>query len=164
MASFDFGMGGGGGFGSSIKQVAQMMGQTPAQQAAPNVLTPPKPGGGMETRYTPDGMPYDVPAVQNFGANPWGTMMGADAGRVNQGTSQGNKNIDSLGQQYNNVNQGYPAMQNSYGIGAPVGGSIPGNASAQGFGAKPITNNATDSASRGFNPWSLSGESNARGG
>lgn len=66
---------------------------------------------------------------------------------------------------------GYPAMQNPYGLGSVVGGGTsgggtptPGSASAPSFNTTPVTSNqaATDSSSRGFNPWSMQGEANAR--
>lgn len=55
----------------------------------------------------------------------------------------------------------YPAMANAYGLGQSQ--PIPGAASNPGYLSQPITVTVPDTASRGFNPWSLTGEANARG-
>lgn len=52
----------------------------------------------------------------------------------------------------------YPAMANDYGLGA-----IQGSAANPNYQNQPLTVTVPDTASRGFNPWSLTGESNARG-
>ncbi len=78
----------------------------------------------------------------------------------------------------NQNNTGYPAMANSMGLGTtpspaagsmgggtPTGPSIgatPGNLSDPSFATKALSQAVSDSGSRGFNPWSMQGESNAR--
>lgn len=62
----------------------------------------------------------------------------------------------------------YPAYPNAYGLGGPIDDvpqsqPIPGSPSNPDYMEKPGNVTATDSSSRGFNPWSLMGESNARG-
>ena len=76
---------------------------------------------------------------------------------------------------------GYPTMPNQYGIGTQSmdssgqgsfgasavsggpAGPTAGAASNPAYGAQPLTSSAPDTSSRGFNPWSLTGEANARG-
>lgn len=60
----------------------------------------------------------------------------------------------------------YPAFSNDFGLGAPitpVAQPTPGAQSNPGYLDQPINVNVPDSSGRGFNPWSLQGESNARG-
>jgi hypothetical protein len=65
---------------------------------------------------------------------------------------------------------GYPAYPNAYGLGntssftqAPNYQANPAAQSAPAsYQAQPVDISATDASSRGFNPWSLSGEANAR--
>lgn len=54
----------------------------------------------------------------------------------------------------------YPAMANDYGLGSQ---SAPGNASAANYATQPVTLNLPDTNSKGLNPFSIQGESNARG-
>lgn len=56
----------------------------------------------------------------------------------------------------------YPAMPNDYGLGDQTG-AIQGSAANPNYQNQPLTVTVPDTASRGFNPWSLTGESNARG-
>lgn len=62
----------------------------------------------------------------------------------------------------------YPSYPNQYGLGSQNPASGQGQAApGTSYGAPPqpqLTQNAQDNTSRGFNPWSLIGESNARGG
>lgn len=122
----------------------------------------------METMRTPDGQKYQIPAFVDYGANPWGNMVSADTAAVGQNTQQANQNIGALTEQMGNYGgdgSSYPAMQNSYGLGnygqQPT--AIPGSASNPSYQTQPMNVVMPDSASRGFNPWSLQGESNARG-
>lgn len=124
--------------------------------------------GGMDTMYTPDGQAYGVPSIPNYGPNPWGQMLGGDTQAQMQGTQQANQNIGALQGQMGNYGgdaSAYPAMQNSYGLGnmGQQPSAIPGSASNPSYQTQPINITMPDSGSRGFNPWSLQGESNARG-
>lgn len=56
----------------------------------------------------------------------------------------------------------YPTMANDYGLGQGAESLDP--ASSEGGMQKPITVNMNDTSSKGFNPWSMMGESNARDG
>jgi hypothetical protein len=56
----------------------------------------------------------------------------------------------------------YPTMANDYNLGQQTA-PVPGAASNPDYSTKPITVTMNDSSSRGFNPWSLSGEATARG-
>lgn len=100
-----------------------------------------------------------APVNPNQMINPWAVQAGQDtatAQGLQMGGQQGAQNaIDMMGQ--------YPAMTNSYGLGGQQSPAVPGSASNPAFGAQPITVTVPDTASRGFNPWSLTGEANARG-
>lgn len=58
----------------------------------------------------------------------------------------------------------YPAMENSYGLGAmnTSAGAIPGSSSNPDYAANPWGDSPADAGSRGFNPYSLKGEANYR--
>lgn len=61
---------------------------------------------------------------------------------------------------------GYPAMANDYGLGQGTPQqpqAFAGSAAGPDYLQKPLTLNIDNSSSRGFNPWSTVGESNARG-
>ena len=90
--------------------------------------------------------PWDMQQV-----NPYASQMGADTGSIgaatqgihNQQAQAPNKPAPST----------YPAYPNSYGLGAPINPDKPATNQAQ----------ANPNALQGANPWSLIGESNARG-
>ncbi len=105
------------------------------------------------TQYGQDGM-AQVPTLNPWnGPNPFADGSGAQAQGATQGVQQNLQNT---------LNQ-YPAMPNSYGLGSQPSDPIAGAASNPDFNAQPITVAVPDTASRGFNPWSLSGEANSRG-
>lgn len=64
----------------------------------------------------------------------------------------------------------YPAMQNSFGLGSPpTPAAAPTPAPTNGasdpnFAVKSLSTAVSDSGSKGFNPWSMQGEANARTG
>lgn len=55
---------------------------------------------------------------------------------------------------------GYPAMPNAFGLGQTF--QVAGSQSNPEYLNQPINKVMPESSSRGFNPWSLQGESNAR--
>lgn len=100
------------------------------------------------------------------------------AGNQGQGSAPGLGVPGGLNNQDTNAST-YPTMQNSYGLGtngatSPVGGTpanaiqpqaqspIPGNASDPNYAVNSLSAAVSDSGSRGFNPWSMQGEANAR--
>ncbi len=118
---------------------------------------------GMDLQFGPNGG-YYVPKM-NTQTNPWSATMGQDQMSQMQGTNQANQNINNLKGQMGNYAgdaNAYPTMSNAYGIGQQPS-AVPGQAAAPSFQAQPLTTTMPDSGSRGFNPWSLAGESNARG-
>lgn len=80
--------------------------------------------------------------------NPWGNAAGGGGatpqGPAAPGGDQG----------------GYPTMANDYGLGQTS--PTPGSSSNPGFAQQDISVTVPDSGSRGFNPWSLSGEALSR--
>ncbi len=118
---------------------------------------------GYDLQFGPNGG-YYVPKM-NTSSNPWSSMGAQDQMAQTQGTQQANQNVNNLqGQMANyagNANA-YPTMSNSYGIGEQPS-AVPGQAAGPSFQTQPLNVTMPDSGSRGFNPWSLSGESNARG-
>lgn len=122
----------------------------------------------METVRAPDGVKYQIPKMPQYGSNPWEFMLNQDSQAATQNTAQANQNIGALTEQMGNYGgngSAYPAMQNSYGLGntGQQPQAIPGTASNPSYQTQPMNVTMPDSASRGFNPWSLQGESNARG-
>lgn len=102
--------------------------------------------------------------------NPYSQMLNTDgpAGQaIQNANAQSTSAIDSQINAYGGTpadgggNPAYPTMANSYGLGTSA--PIPGSASNPAFGSQPITVSVPDTSSRGFNPWSLTGEANARG-
>ncbi len=101
--------------------------------------------------------------------NPWDLkpqinqmygQMNQDSNTAYTGIQQGQQNIQNLqGQQQSmqNMDGGYPAMANSYGL-----GSQPALQSAMTTSTNAPKTNDISTASQGFNPWSMIGESNAR--
>lgn len=140
--------------------IAGLMGATD-QAAAPATTVQQKATPDPVSGYEP------LPQQSQFGSNPWAGQYGQDS--VTSMNAQGTaaKNVSTLQNQmsaFSGDGSSYPAMQNSFGLGASnTPGAIPGSASSPGFGATPINITMPDSGSRGFNPWSLQGESNARG-
>lgn len=141
-------------------------GYGPGKTKAPTApaMTPAGPVGSSPAGYTDPS--YQVPLLDtpNYGDNPWagGYQNATEAGYTN--TEQANQNIGALQGQmgvYGGDGSKYPAMQNSYGLGDT--GPTPGTASNPNYLTQPMSVTMPDSSSRGFNPWSLQGESNARG-
>lgn len=149
--------------GYTPAQVAKNL-ATPASQVekSPYYMDQKK---GMDLQFGPNGG-YYVPSLPGNQTNPWSAMGGQDQMAQATGTAQANQNISTLkGQQgqYAGDANAYPAMANSYGIGNTTG-AVPGQAAGPGYAQQPLNITMPDSGSRGFNPWSLQGESNARGG
>lgn len=113
------------------------------------------------------------------GKNPYAGALGqANSSYLSQAPGI-QQNMSQLQGQINKGQQGqsgsgYPAYTNSYGLGStpqpPAGaGGQDQSAVSQGMASNPdylkdaLTASAQSVASRGFNPWSLTGESNARG-
>lgn len=93
--------------------------------------------------------------------NPWTQISQQDSAAQVSGTQAATQMQSQISDQMSSMqNDGsqYPALQNQWGL-----GSTPGSASAPSYGAAPVTINMPDSGSRGFNPWSMQGEANARG-
>lgn len=101
---------------------------------------------------------------------------------LQQNMSQLQNKISSLGGQDSGngmaTNNSYPAYANSYGLGTQVNQTsqaapqnaapaptqaTPGAASSPDYLMQALNATAQNVASRGFNPWSLTGEANARG-
>lgn len=102
------------------------------------------------------------------------------AGSQGQGTGKGLGVPGGLNNQDTNAST-YPTMQNAFGLGtngapSPAGGTpvdsiqpsmqapIPGNNSDPNYAVNALSKAVGDSGSRGFNPWSMQGEANARSG
>lgn len=106
-----------------------------------------------------------MPTPVNPAANPWNQTLAQDNAAGQQALANSAQTTNIANQQMGAMGDGssYPAMTNAYGLGSQESSAIPGSASNPGFGAQPISLTVPDTASRGFNPWSLTGESNARG-
>lgn len=98
--------------------------------------------------------------------NPYAAQASQD---MAQGLSLNNSGNMVMQQQqqmldnYSGNGSAYPAMSNAFGLGSSQSTPIPGSASNPGYGSQPISITVPDSSSRGFNPWSLTGEANSRG-
>lgn len=105
-------------------------------------------------------------AVTNPGTNPYTVQNPylqsySDAVSMNAaGQQAGQQQISSM---QNQMSQ-YPALPNEYGLGdtSQFQGAVPGSQSNPSYMTSPLSTTVPDSGSRGFNPWSLLGESNAR--
>lgn len=99
-------------------------------------------------------------------ANPYVQMTNADSAAGNALNNSGNmvmQQEQSLLSGYAGNGSSYPATTNDYGLGSTQSQPVAGSASNPTYGGQPITLTVPDTSSRGFNPWSLSGEANARG-
>ncbi len=103
-------------------------------------------------------------AVTSDTKNPYLAGFDSATDSALSGIPQVQKNIEGMQGQ---MNSQYPTYPNPYGIGSGSSqgdtGAVPGTASNPNYLTKPVSVTVPDSASRGFNPWSLTGESNARG-
>lgn len=148
------------------QQMGSMFGQTNATPQANSMAQQVGNAFGPTQGQTPDGQTYELKQQTNWGDNPWGSQLGADTNRGMGIAQNANQNIGTLQgqlQQLQGNPSNYPAMPNGFGLGLQQP-SIPQNyASSPGFMSQPLNTTMPDSGSRGFNPWSLQGESNARG-
>lgn len=105
-----------------------------------------------------------------YASNPYDTQFAGDPAATLSATQGAQSMTNQLNSQLSQTSgQSYPTMTNSYGLGQmasaaanPVG-AVTGSASAPSFAANPVTSVVPDASSRGFNPWSLTGEALARG-
>ena len=112
-----------------------------------------------QVTYDSNGYATAVNPISNT-PNPWNTdKVYTQAQQAGQSINQ---SMGNLYDQMNTLNGGYPAMQNSFGLGAQVG-PVAGAQSGQDYMTTPISQGTPDSSSRGFNPWSLTGEALSRG-
>ena len=99
-----------------------------------------------------------VPAISGWGTDPYNYDQAFTQSQ--QATAQTNQSIANQTQQMNAYGQasggGYPAMSNSYGLGATPQTAVPGTQSNPNYMANPNQTAVPDASSRGFNPWSLS--------
>lgn len=108
--------------------------------------------------------------IPKMGTNPWAINAQADQSAATEGIQGGLQNISDLQSQAAPLMGAYPTFPNTYGIGSQsaFGGAQPPAQSPQqslqiNTGAQPPQSpTPPDTGSRGFNPWSLQGESNAR--
>lgn len=141
------------------------------------------PGATGANPYTPpagtknDANGYAIADQTNFGSNPWDTQLSGDMNAqaslnqnaqmnatnlTNQATAMGASTAPGM---TTSNGSNYPAMSNSYGLGSSINSpTMPVGNSGNNYAQNPINISMPDSSSRGFNPWSLTGESNARGG
>lgn len=114
------------------------------------------------TQYDAEGYAI-IPEVNTWGENPY--LQGAQEtiGNAVQGLQTSQGRMGSLQGQMASMSQGggYPAMANDYGLG-DTSSAFPGAASNPSYAQSPITTGGTDNSSRGFNPWSLTGEALSR--
>ena len=97
--------------------------------------------------------------------DPYAQAISQATGNINNayaGMDQSQMALQGLQNQQSQMTEGYPAMSNAYGLGQQVD-PMAGAASNPDYATNPITVPVPDTASRGFNPWSLTGEANARG-
>lgn len=89
------------------------------------------------------------------------TSMNQDTNQAFTNSQAASQNIWGLQQKQQglqNMDQGgYPAMDNSYGLGAQ-----PALNQALSTANKPAQNAGISNTSQGFNPWSMTGEANSR--
>lgn len=111
-----------------------------------------------------------------YGSNPYTAQATSDGNAANAQMQQVSSQMGGLQSQYSGMGGtsapgAYPTYQNSFGLGsgapmgqaAPPAAATPGAASNPSYMAEPLTTAQPDASSRGFNPWSLAGESNSRG-
>ncbi len=135
------------------------------QPVEPISKPPPTWGGGGSSKAPTQSTAPSSGFTPGPSTNPWSVRLGQDQQAQMQGTQAANQNISQMQGQmasYAGDANAYPAMANSYGIGQQPQ-AVPGQASNPSFQAQPLTQTMPDSGSRGFNPWSLAGESNSRG-
>lgn len=89
-----------------------------------------------------------------------GSALGSDASQIAAQTQNAQSNLNA-------AQSGYPAYGNQYGLGGqispPSSTGAPANAAQSDYGGgQGVTMNVPDTSSRGFNPWSIQGESNSR--
>ena len=112
----------------------------------------------------------------SLGSNPWNSTTSQDSATSGNMLQGANANLADLNSQLtdmggqpvggnsagsSNGGASYPAMQNAYGLGSTPSGAGMGSGSG---GSSPINISLPDTSTRGANPWSFQGESNARGG
>lgn len=100
--------------------------------------------------------------AQNF----YGQMMSGFSGAMGQKKPSSTMPMPSM-PEMSTGGDGYPAYPNAFGIGGDMNAQgVVGNAAQSQIGTPnaPITLDLADTGSRGGNPWTFSGEANARGG
>lgn len=109
-----------------------------------------------------------LPDAMKFSGNtPWenqnapdGSALGSDAAQIQAQTTNSQNNMNAM-------QSSYPAYGNQYGLGGQISppsstGASTSPAGGDYSGGQGVTVNVPDTSSRGFNPWSIQGESNAR--
>lgn len=81
---------------------------------------------------------------------PDGSALGTDDTRIAQAQNTAQ------------MNSAYPAFGNQYGLGGALPSGGQPSAAMSDYSGQGVTVNVPDTSSRGFNPWSIQGESNAR--
>lgn len=128
--------------------------------------------GPVATRAVePDTNPYMRSGGQsNYFSNPFASSTAQMQSQVPDMQARSNDRVTQMYGKLNSFDQNssgsqYPAMQNAYGLGGPMDQpeAVPGTASNPNYMEEGLTTTMPDSGSRGFNPWSLTGEANARG-
>lgn len=116
-------------------------------------------GYGNSTSFVQGALPTSLQSTgpskyENQNA-PDGSALGSDAAQIAAQTTNSQQNQSQ-----------YPAYGNQYGLGGaispPPSGAAPNTAQSDYTGGQGVTVNVPDTSSRGFNPWSIQGESNAR--
>lgn len=107
----------------------------------------------------PDSMKFSGFTKYENQSAPDGSALGSDGAQIAAQTQNAQGNLNSMA-------NGYPAYGNQYGLGGqispPSSTGIQNAAQADYAGGQGVTVNVPDTSSRGFNPWSIQGESNAR--
>lgn len=108
-----------------------------------------------------------MPSAPSASQNPWSSAIQNSYDQSSRLQTSNAPGVGAAQDMMSSYNAGdasaYPAMTNSYGLGTGASAPIPGAAANPSYLQQPLTTQLPDTSSRGFNPWSLSGESNARG-
>lgn len=119
-----------------------------------------------QPQITPGSNGYLAPLPQQNWENPWAGIASADSATAATGVPEGMQNLQGMqdaSAQYSQMSAPYPSFPNSAGLGSQNAFSAAPPTPA--FAPSPGVHGGSEFSppvSQGFNPWSLSGESNAR--
>lgn len=162
-------MGGDNGVMPTPIQEPEAAASIPASMPRGSPWLNPTPGGVVSPTQAPT--QSENPFLQQYGQDVSSLYPAAMASASRQNSLNGQMAQFGGGSGGGQQQSGYPAYPNAFGLGDTSSFSSqeqafnpqPAAVGAPSFQAQPLNQPASDSSSRGFNPWSLSGEANSRG-